>query len=306
MEYSLFLLHENKKRENYVLSLEQELQKQEQLLREEKDRREEFVAQVSDVCKTTVTVETLKEFWERSESVLKDALITEVKQLFQKASSAAAAAQQQPRKQLLLDVKLLSLMYGVIRKELETEVWFCDQVASRTYPAKNGNEISIFNKETRTIGDLEQVDDFVVFQLAAQVLLRHIDYLDMDVRGAQNNLNSVKEKLAESERQRHALQLQLEMERKRATAAEASAAAVTTQKRERENDEATFTYERLNKIRKEQTDNMNKVLDDSLVLPKDLPPDYMYMVDCVLTKVKSDVQTAFRKTHAEYFGLIKK
>lgn len=271
MEYSLFLLHENKKRENYVLSLEQELQKQEQLLREEKDRREEFVAQVSDVCKTTVTVETLKEFWERSESVLKDALITEVKQLFQKASSAAAAAQQQPRKQLLLDVKLLSLMYGVIRKELETEVWFCDQVASRTYPAKNGNEISIFNKETRTIGDLEQVDDFVVFQLAAQVLLRHIDYLDMDVRGAQNNLNSVKEKLAESERQRHALQLQLEMERKRATAAEASAAAVTTQKRERENDEATFTYERLNKIRKEQTDNMNKVLDDSLVLPKDLP-----------------------------------
>lgn len=305
MEYSLFLLHENKKRENYVLSLEQDLQKQQHLLREEKDRREEILA----ICKDMVTVDTLKVFWERSEGVLKDALITEVKQLFQKASSAATAAaqQQQPqRKQLLLDVKLLSLMYDVIRKELETEVWFCDQVASRTYPAKNGNEISIFNKETRIIGDLEQVDDFVVFQLAAQVLLRHIDYLDMDVRAAQNNLNSVKEKLAESERQRHALQLQLEMERKRATAAEASAAAVTTQKRERENDEATFTYERLNKIRKEQTDNMNKVLDDSLVLPKDLPPDYMYMVDCVLTKVKSDVQTAFRKTHAEYFGLIKK
>lgn len=298
MELQLHLLRKLHGEQLFNESMEQENAKVLKEMAELKKLMDNFCTEVSGLCEKTVNTEMLQTFWNNSEEALKKVLVGEVKELVRKLSatpvkSAAATTE-------LLDVKLLALMHTVIQRELEEQPMFRDMASQKQFKSKtDGTLISIFNRETGKVCDLTQVDDFIVFQLAAQILFQHNEYSGQDLRHLQSKLETMKDTLADMERRNQILQSELDLEKKRAQAS-------SSLKREREQEQGVFTYERLNKIRSEQTEKMKKVLHEHLVVPQNLPHEFIYPIDEVFGKLQKAVEDASRETHRQYFGLVNK
>lgn len=298
MELQLDLLRRQHNEQLFKKSMEQENAKLLKEMAELKTLMDNFCTEVSRLCEKTVNTETLQTFWNNSEEALKRVLVGEVKDLVRKLSAApvksAAAATTE-----LLDVKLLALMHEVIRRELEEHPVFREMASQNQFKSKTGTLVAIFNRETGKVCDLTQVDDFLVFQVAAQILFQHNEYNGQDLKHLQSKVDSMKDTLADMERRNQILQSELDMEKKRAQAS-------SSLKREREQEQGVFTYERLNKIRSEQTEKMKKVLHEHLVVPQNLPHEFIYPIDEVFGKLQKAVEDASRETHRQYFGLVNK
>jgi hypothetical protein len=243
-----------------------------------------------------VTETQLSEFMTKMEDDFVKAIIKQKEMLEKKILEAI---QNRPRQNnhLLLSAQLLHVACDVIKNELQqgNNKTLEHQLSNNWYPSKEDGEkdILIFNGATRKIsGDLTKVNDFIIFQLATQILNEKQHLLYTDNRVMFDKINKMKEAMVETERDKLRMSSELRVLEKQR---EASQKRLRTVEQEEAEENVS-----LNKIRKEMNDKMKLALED-MVVPEIIPDYLKNDVQQMINVAKDDCKTILNETHRAYF-----